>query len=100
MEARSRILLVDDEPEIISQLAPFLERAGYTVAVAGDGEAALRRVADFAPDLTPLVRNSEGGGLGSGDTVELGGNNLDLTPGSGNMADIQRLQEKGVTVRY
>ena len=54
MEAKPRILVVDDEPAITSNLAPFLERAGYTVTVAGDGEAALRRVADFAPDLIVL----------------------------------------------
>jgi len=54
VEARPRILLVDDEQAITSSLAPFLERAGYTVTVAGDGEAALRQVAEFAPDLIVL----------------------------------------------
>jgi DNA-binding response OmpR family regulator len=54
MPAQPRILLVDDESAITSNLAPFLERAGYAVAVAGDGEAALRRVADFTPDLIIL----------------------------------------------
>ncbi|MBC7233137.1 MAG: response regulator transcription factor [Chloroflexi bacterium] len=49
-----RILLVDDEEAITTHLAPFLERAGFMVAVAADGEAALRRVADFAPDLIVL----------------------------------------------
>jgi DNA-binding response OmpR family regulator len=49
-----RILLVDDEEAITSNLAPFLERAGFTVEVAGDGEEALRRVADFGPDLIVL----------------------------------------------
>lgn len=49
-----RILLVDDEEAITTLLAPFLERAGFTVAVATDGEAALRRVDDFNPDLIVL----------------------------------------------
>lgn len=49
-----RILLVDDEEAITVQLAPFLERASFTVEVAGDGEEALRRVAEFAPDLIVL----------------------------------------------
>lgn len=49
-----RILLVDDEEAITANLAPLLERAGFTVAVAADGELALRRVADFAPDLIVL----------------------------------------------
>jgi len=48
------ILLVDDEEAITAHLAPFLERAGFAVAVAADGEMALRRVADFRPDLIVL----------------------------------------------
>jgi DNA-binding response OmpR family regulator len=54
MERKPRILLVDDEVAITSRLAPFLERAGFVVEVAGDGEEALRRVASFAPDLIVL----------------------------------------------
>jgi DNA-binding response OmpR family regulator len=49
-----KILLVDDEEAITSNLAPFLERAGFIVEVAGDGEEALGRVANFAPDLIVL----------------------------------------------
>jgi len=45
------ILLVDDEPAITDNLAPFLERSGYTVEVAADGEEALQKAARFAPDL-------------------------------------------------
>ena len=51
-------------------------------------------------DLTPLVTNSNKGGLGRRDTVWLEANNLDLTPGSGNLVDIRTLKENGVTVRY
>ena len=54
MVSQSKILLVDDEEAITSNLAPFLERAGFTVRVAGDGEEALRRVANFSPDLIVL----------------------------------------------
>jgi DNA-binding response OmpR family regulator len=55
MEAKKpKVLLVDDEPAITANLAPFLERAGFEVAVAVDGEEALRQVANFAPDLTIL----------------------------------------------
>lgn len=50
----SRILLVDDDQAITGHLAPFLERAGFSVAVAGDGEAALRRIAEIGPDLVVL----------------------------------------------
>lgn len=49
-----RILLVDDEEAITAHLAPFLERAGFTVATAADGEAALRQAAIFSPDLIVL----------------------------------------------
>ena len=46
-----KVLLVDDESAITDNLAPFLERSGFAVAVATDGEDALERVASFAPDL-------------------------------------------------
>jgi DNA-binding response OmpR family regulator len=46
-----KILLVDDEPAITDNLAPFLERAGFAVAVGADGEEALRKVESFAPEL-------------------------------------------------
>lgn len=52
--SEAKILLVDDEEAITSNLAPFLERAGFIVAVAADGETALRRVDDFVPDLIVL----------------------------------------------
>ncbi|MBM3127234.1 MAG: response regulator transcription factor [Chloroflexi bacterium] len=50
----ARILLVDDESAITANLAPFLERAGYCVTVAEDGEAALARLPEFCPDLIVL----------------------------------------------
>ena len=46
-----KVLLVDDESAITDNLAPFLERSGFAVAVATDGEDALGKVASFAPDL-------------------------------------------------
>jgi DNA-binding response OmpR family regulator len=51
MEGKPRILLVDDESAITDNLAPFLERSGFIVAVAADGEEALRQVAVTAPEL-------------------------------------------------
>ena len=51
MADRPRVLLVDDESAITDNLAPFLERSGFDVAVAADGEEALHQVASFAPDL-------------------------------------------------
>jgi len=49
-----RILLVDDESAITSNLAPFLERTGFVVATAANGETALQLMKDFQPDLTVL----------------------------------------------
>lgn len=54
MTTRPKILLVDDEQAITNNLAPFLERAGFAVAVAADGETALRQVPSFSPDLIVL----------------------------------------------
>lgn len=51
MEPQPKILLVDDEAAITSNLAPFLERAGFVVAVAGDGEAGLETAVSFQPNL-------------------------------------------------
>ena len=54
MTTQSKILLVDDEQAITANLAPFLERSGFVVTVAPDGEEALRQVASFGPDLIVL----------------------------------------------
>lgn len=45
------ILVVEDEPSIADLLAPALEAEGYRVEVAGDGRAALRRLAEERYDL-------------------------------------------------
>jgi DNA-binding response OmpR family regulator len=50
----SHILLVDDQPIITANLAPYLERSGFTVTVASDGEEALRVIEAAAPDLIVL----------------------------------------------
>jgi DNA-binding response OmpR family regulator len=49
-----RILLVDDEIAITDNLGHFLERTGFVVAVASDGETALQLVDEFSPDLVVL----------------------------------------------
>jgi DNA-binding response OmpR family regulator len=53
-EKKPKVLLVDDETAITDNLSPFLERAGFEVHVAEDGEAALIRIADYSPDLLVL----------------------------------------------
>ncbi len=54
MEVKPRILLVDDEIAITANLAPFLERTGYRVEVAADGEEALRQIGAVGPSLIIL----------------------------------------------
>jgi DNA-binding response OmpR family regulator len=54
MTVKSRVLLVDDEEAITANLAPFLGRSGFDVAVAANGEDALGQAARFGPDLIVL----------------------------------------------
>jgi DNA-binding response OmpR family regulator len=54
MTTKPKILLVDDERAITANLTPFLERSGFVVVVAADGEEALAQVPGFAPDLIVL----------------------------------------------
>jgi DNA-binding response OmpR family regulator len=48
------ILLVDDEPSIVQLARMYLEREGFQVEAAGDGEAALDRIARRHPALVVL----------------------------------------------
>jgi DNA-binding response OmpR family regulator len=49
-----RILIVDDEPNIVVSLEFLMKREGFEVAVATDGEAALKSVEEKKPDLVLL----------------------------------------------
>ena len=51
MDTKQKILLVDDEPAITDNLAPFLERSGFVVMTALNGIEALQRIAREKPDL-------------------------------------------------
>ncbi|MFV0434458.1 MAG: response regulator [Leucobacter sp.] len=52
--APQRILLVEDEQSISGPLAYLLEREGYRVTVADDGNSAVRQFTERAPDLVLL----------------------------------------------
>ena len=54
MKPETKVLLVDDEPAITENLAPFLERAGFDVLTASNGEQALELVATQEPDVMVL----------------------------------------------
>jgi DNA-binding response OmpR family regulator len=50
----SKILVVDDEPDVLLLLRVNLEAAGYETVLAADGETALGRIDDSGPDLVLL----------------------------------------------
>ncbi|MFA6313743.1 MAG: response regulator [Sterolibacterium sp.] len=49
-----KILIVDDEPNIVISLEFLMKREGFTVSVAVDGEEALQKIAETQPDLVLL----------------------------------------------
>jgi two-component system KDP operon response regulator KdpE len=52
--AKPRVLIVDDEPQILRFLRPSLNAAGYDVIEARDGAEALKHAAADAPDVIVL----------------------------------------------
>ncbi|HMN22191.1 MAG TPA: response regulator [Ottowia sp.] len=48
------VLIADDEPNIVISLEYLLQREGYRVLVARDGDEALRTIAEQHPDLVLL----------------------------------------------
>lgn len=49
-----KILIVDDEPNIVISLEYLMKKEGFDVAVATDGDAALALAGSFRPDLMLL----------------------------------------------
>lgn len=49
-----KIVIADDEPNIVISLEFLMQRNGYEVRTAGDGAAALQVVSTFRPDLILL----------------------------------------------
>jgi DNA-binding response OmpR family regulator len=52
--AKKKILVVDDEPDVISLLTLVLKSQGYDVISAGDGKEALEKARGESPDLILL----------------------------------------------
>ena len=50
----NKILVVDDEPNIVLSLEFLMKQAGFQVRTASDGEAALAAIAAEQPDLMLL----------------------------------------------
>jgi CheY-like chemotaxis protein len=49
-----KVLIADDEPNIVLSLEFLMEQCGFEVRTAGDGPQALALVEAFAPDLVLL----------------------------------------------
>jgi DNA-binding response OmpR family regulator len=49
-----KVLIADDEPNIVTSLEFLMTKSGYEVAIARNGDEALALVESFAPDLVLL----------------------------------------------
>ncbi len=54
MSAKSKILVIDDEPEITEIIQAFLVNAGYMVKIENSSTAGLEAAKSFRPDLILL----------------------------------------------
>jgi two-component system CheB/CheR fusion protein len=52
--ARGRVLLVDDDPDLLNSLCDLLQPEGFEVAIASSAETACRTAAEFEPDIAVL----------------------------------------------
>lgn len=51
MNQTKNILIIDDEPDILVMLKKMMERAGFNVRLAVNGEEGLRSFYEYTPDL-------------------------------------------------
>ena len=54
MSAKYRVLIVDDEPDVLLSLRVILDAAGFEPSLAADGETALRRIDEQQLDVVLL----------------------------------------------
>jgi two-component system, OmpR family, response regulator len=59
-QPRGRILVVDDEPDLVTILTKYFSDAGYTVDAASHGGDALIAVSQYKPDVVVLDVMMEG----------------------------------------
>lgn len=52
--SKSKILIVDDEPNILLSLEFLMKKSGYEVFIARDGSEALEIIQKYTPDLVLL----------------------------------------------
>ena len=51
---KKKVLIADDEPNIVTALEFLLRRGGYEVLIARNGDAALKLIDTYEPDLVLL----------------------------------------------
>jgi DNA-binding response OmpR family regulator len=51
---KKRVLIADDEANIVVSLEFLMAKCGYDIRIAPDGEEALRAVSEFRPDVMLL----------------------------------------------
>ena len=54
MKRPAKVLIVDDEPDILLLLRIDLEAEGYETLLAADGETAIKRIVEERPDVVLL----------------------------------------------
>src|SRR5205807_6981374 len=54
LDMTAPILVVDDDPKIVSLVKTYLEREGFRVITAANGQAALKAFVEFHPRLLVL----------------------------------------------
>jgi CheY-like chemotaxis protein len=69
-DATALVLLVDDEPSLRSVVRRVLERAGYRVLTAQDGQDALEQYAAFADEIALVVTDIAMPRMGGADLAE------------------------------
>ena len=68
-----RILVVDDEPELVEVLSAILQSEGYEVFAAANGREAIERAQNLLPDLVILdYLMPELNGAAVGDALRVG----------------------------
>lgn len=60
MPAPKKILLIDDEPDLVKIIAFRLKKAGYEVLTAGDGMEGLHLARSLSPDVILVDLNLPG----------------------------------------
>ena len=53
-DSKRKVLIVDDEPNIVTALEFLLKRSGYDVRAVSNGEEALATVESYVPDVVLL----------------------------------------------